>query len=279
MRRLLPLLAALYSPAAAAPPKGSPPEARSIAAAADGLREVLAQRPRVIAFGEYHQKKGASAARSSIRRFTDELLPLLPGQASDLIVETWVTEGNCGEKEKQVVAEVQETTRRPEVTESEVVTLIKRAKAAGITPHILKLTCDEYQDLLGGGTAGEKGKEVDYAKLLFLVNRKLAEKIDELVAARADPAKAIAVYGGALHNDLYPRSELREFVFGPSVHRKVAGRYREVDLFVPEYIEADEGMKREAWYAPYRKQAKPGKAVLVRRRPDSWIIVFPRTAE
>src|SRR5206468_3219648 len=115
-------------------------------------------------------------------------------------------------------------------TESEVVTLMKRAKAAHVQPHILTLTCAAYRALLD-----DKG-EVDYVQLLQTVTDLLRDKILETLAARAKtPDKTILVYGGALHNDVYPRRELAAFTFAPKIQKAVKGKYLEVDLYVPEY--------------------------------------------
>ncbi|HZS36502.1 MAG TPA: hypothetical protein VFF06_06740 [Polyangia bacterium] len=246
-------------------------ELRNFDSPAEALASLLAARPRVIAFGEYHEIKGAAPAKSAIAHFQEEMLEPLKAGGSDLIVETWVTEGNCGKQEKEVVAQVEETTQRPETTESEVVTLMKRAKAINIQPHILKLTCGGYQALLD-----DKG-EVDYVKLLQTVTDLLRDKIMEtLVARAAAPDKTILVYGGAIHNDVYPRRELAAFTFAPKIQKAVKGKYLEVDLYVPEYIDADKELRAEAWYAPLQKLAKPGKATLIRRGPSSYIIVFAR---
>src|SRR5205814_10461462 len=82
---------------------------------------------------------------SSLKHFEDEILQVVAPRASDLVVETWVTEGKCGKTEKAVMKDVQKTTERPVQTEDEVVTLIKRAKAAGVNPHILSVSCREHE--------------------------------------------------------------------------------------------------------------------------------------
>src|SRR4051794_738159 len=75
----------------------------------------------IVAFGEFHQIIGQGEAPSALTHFGGELLaPLLPHMA-DLIVETWVTTGRCGQAETSAVEQVQATTQRPEATESEIV--------------------------------------------------------------------------------------------------------------------------------------------------------------
>jgi hypothetical protein len=234
------------------------------------FKQLLDEKPRVIAFGEYHESKGGAKARSAIARFTTELLAEVAPRASDLIVETWVAAGNCGKAETQAVAKVEEHIQRPETTESEVVTLLKRGKTLGLAPHILTVTCDEYKSIQ------PDGGDIDYIKMLSIITVGLKRQIDAALK-KSPPEKAVLVYGGALHNDLHPRAELRDFTFGPEVRDEVGGRYLEVDLYVPEFIETDKEIVKEPWYPIYKKRAKPGKPTLVKRGAGSYIVVFPRS--
>jgi hypothetical protein len=269
-RRALAAAMVLSGAAAGAKPA---PRLEPFDSPAAALATLLGAKPRVIAFGEYHQIEGAPAVRSSLRHFIDELLPTLAPLATDLILETWVTEGRCGKKEKEVVAKVEEDTQRPKATEDELVTVIEHAKAAGVQPHILTLSCLEYL-LISGGKDG-----IDYIRLLATITDKLRDKIDEVLGERRrQPDKLVLVYGGALHNDLYPRKELRDYSFAKDIQRKVKGRYLEVDVYVPEYIEKDEEVTAEAWYAAWAKMDTT-KTVLVRRGAGSYIIVFARGSQ
>ena len=245
-------------------------ELKSFPSAAEAVQKLLATHPRVIAFGEFHETKDATKARSAIGHFGDELLGLLPPRTSDLIVETWVTEGHCGKQEEEVVAQVEEGTRRPETTETEVVSLIRRAKIAGVRPHVLQLTCDQYNALQ------TPTGELDYVKLLGTVTDVLVRKIDEVLTLRAkNPERTIAVYGGALHNDLFPRKELAAYTFGARFQKKLHGHYLELDLYVPEYIDSDAELTGQPWYPLYRKLPQD-QATLIHRGPASYILVFPR---
>ncbi len=301
---------------------------------ADALTSVLGRAERetglgVVAFGEYHQtnataKKGAPV--SSLRRFSGELFGVLSPRASDIVLETWITDGNCGKQETTAVAKVEKTTERPQNTENELVTLVKQAKAAGVQPHILRLSCDDYKGILA-----DDG-QVDFEKLLGLLTSLLHKKISAIATARSRPAaapsaspaavekagasspapaspppaapttnpasaveaapaqpppaspaapastagKLILVYGGGLHNDLQPRAELAAYTFGPKVMDEQKGRYLEVDLYVPEYIERDPSMVKEPWFALYKKRVRPGQTAVIRRQQGSYIIVFPR---
>jgi hypothetical protein len=232
----------------------------------EALASIVQKRPRVIAFGEYHEVKGAPKVPSAIARFTERLLPRVAAIASEIVVETWVTEGNCGKQEEKVVEQVAETTKRPETTEDEIVTMLKRAKASGLAPNILTVTCKEYRALL------DDAGELDLVRLLRAITVLLARKTTERL--RETPGDhAVLIYGGALHNDVYPRKELRQFSFASELERTTRGRYLEVDLYVPEYIELDKQIAAEPWF----KQIAPDKTTLVKRGANSYILVFPRT--
>ncbi|HEX2573924.1 MAG TPA: hypothetical protein VH877_30530 [Polyangia bacterium] len=259
----------------ARPPAAEDPRASAIQrfdSPAAALGHLLKTRPRVVAFGEYHELEGAPKVPSALRRFTDQLLPVLAPKASDLVVETFVPEGRCGKTEETVVRDVEQTTQRPATTESELVTLLKSAQAAGVGPHILSVSCADYEAVEG------EDEQVDYEKLLLLIKTHLQRKITEVLGRRARDHRIIAVYGGALHNDLYPRPLLSAFTFGAEIRRLTGGRYLEVDLYVPEYIERDEALVREWWYPLAQRKARPGDTVLVRRGPGSYIILLPRTS-
>lgn len=275
-------MAALTTPATARGPageRGEDPRSSAIQrfdSPALALGHLLKTRPRVVAFGEYHEIEGAPKVPSALRRFTDQLLPVLAPQTSDLIVETFVPERRCSKTEeavvRNVVRNVEKTTQRPATTESELVTLLKSAKAAGVGPHILSVPCADYETVEG------EGDEVDYEKLLLLIKTHLQRKITEVLGRRARDRRIVAVYGGALHNDLYPQPLLQPFTFGAEIRRLTGGRYLEVDLYVPEYIERNEALVKEWWYPLSQRKARPGDTLLVRRGAASYIILLPRTS-
>jgi hypothetical protein len=236
--------------------------------------------PIVVGFGELHQQLRTAAIPSALRRFTGEILPLLAPRASDLVVETWVASGRCGEAEARVVEGVAETTERPAATEDEIVALLRRGKEAGVRPHILRVSCADYRALLSSSS----GKTVDFARMLALTRRELEAAIDGVLVdrPRADAAKMIVVYGGALHNDLHPDPALAPFSYGGAVFRATGGRYREIDLYVPEYLAGNAAMRAEAWYPVWERserEGRPGELTVIRRSEASAIIVFPRAAQ
>ena len=68
----------------------------------------------------------------------------------------------------------------------------------------------------------------------------------------------VVVYGGALHNDLYPDPVLARFSYGVAAFRATGGRYRELDLYVPEYLERNSAMQKEPWVPIWRRAAIAG---------------------
>ena len=261
----------LARPAPAPPPVLAPAPA-VVTSAADALRAWLADAAGVVAFGEVHQDAATATTRSALARFADDILPALAPRASHLIVETWMTTGACGKAEARVTADIARTTERPKETESEIVRLLRRAKESGVQPHVLAVTCDEYASLAGG-----KGRRVDYDRLLKLTERHLETAIRQAVLLPRTPARPLVlVYGGALHNDLYPARALAAYAFGPAIFALTHGDYREVDLYVPALVERLAAMRAEPWFAPWQKQARPSDTVVIPRSARSTIVVFPR---
>ncbi len=255
-------------------PAEQPPTVQHFATAALALAKVLETPARVVAFGEYHQTVRTARIPSSLARFSRDLLPVVARTATDLVAETWVADGRCGKRESTVVGQVQATTERPPQTENEVITLLERAKAAGVAPHILPMSCKDYRWVTG------KNGDTDFARMLRLTKERLQSQVLRwLHAAPAEPGdrpRVVVVYGGALHNDLYPTPEDKPYAFGRALFAKTHGQYLEVDLFVPEYILHDKRMAAEPWFPLFKANLARADALLIRRSPRSYIIVFPR---
>ncbi len=303
--------------------------------------------PTVIGVGEYHAVQGRGPkVRSAISRFTESLLPSLKGRAGHLVAETWIKSGRCGQVEKQAVAQIEKEARRPAETEDEVTSMLEKASDLGLEPHILKVECDDYVELL------DAGGELDNVKLLALVTRLLREKALALAArersgprtrgppverpsadrsgsgprtrgppverpsadrsgsgprTRGPPverppadrsgsgprtrgplverppadrsgsgAKAVVLYGGALHNELEPSEDLADFSFAPALRAALGERYRQVTLLVPELVEADPTAHREVWFSCLERYASVSRTLLI-RRGEARFLVFPRT--
>jgi hypothetical protein len=262
--------AVLARPAATIPAAGAP-RAVKVGSAQAAIETLLPDPGGVIAFGEIHQTRATAKVRSSLARFTDEILPAVAPHASHLIVETWITSGQCGADEKHVTEEVARTTERPVETENEIMKLLRRAKELGVAPHVLEVGCDEYKVLASAGGA------VDYDKLLTITNTHLQRAIGQgLLLPRAPGRPLVIVYGGALHNDLFPDPTLAKYTFGRAVHAATRGAYREVDLYVPEMIDATPALKSEPWYRAWQRAGGGASEVVIARSPRSSIVVFRR---
>jgi hypothetical protein len=284
------LLAAQTSPATFADAAVS-----TYPSAAAAVQALLAGNPRVVAFGEYHQQKKTARIPSALRHFTREILPALHTVgATDLVVETWITTGSCGEVERKAVARVDKATQRPASTENEVVTLLRQAKESGIEPRILQVACKDYQAVFASS-------RLDYDRLLRLTRDQLETQIR--AALQRPSSRLVVSYGGAIHNDLRPSNDLTwepskgshalprryaageagglptrlaPYAFGDVIARAVDGKYLEIDLYVPEYIEKDASIRREPWYQQYLRAYRPKLVVVVPRGPGSYALIFPR---
>jgi hypothetical protein len=268
------------------------------ATAAAAVRAALGAAPSavVVGFGEIHQTAATASIPSALRRFTEQILPPLAPAMSHLIVETWMTTGRCGETERAVTADIQKTTERPAATENEIEAVLRRVASAGVTPRILSISCADYQAMRPAG------QPVDYDRTLRVTERAL--EVSTLRALAERRRTFVAVYGGALHNDLHPNPLLAAYSYAPAVMAGTLGRYLEIDLVVPEYVlppptppgkppavalAARRKAERENrgkydWWLAYRSAEKPGPSrqagrsssvLLIRRSPKSFVLVFP----
>lgn len=251
-----------------------PLECRSFASVEAAFRHVLVKRPRVLALGEAHPQRGTEHVEPASRRFGRELLPLLEGQASDIVIELLLSPGNCQQTERQV-AERQAEVTAPQAAsnQNDFVTLGHVTKSQGIVPHALTPTCDQLEPIVqsGGG---------DIAAMLTLVAELSQARIEALLDANAarGAASMVLAYGGALHNDITPRPGRETWTFGPALREKLGEGYVELDLIVPEYIKPDsEVWSALPWVAHYDPARLGDRAVVYRLSPGSYVLVFPVT--
>ncbi|MDP2311005.1 MAG: hypothetical protein Q8P18_33605 [Pseudomonadota bacterium] len=230
---------------------------------------LLASKPRIIGIGEVHATTdgpggSASAGATTLARFTDRLLPVLAPTTTDLVIETWRLDGTCGAQAEQVVAQVETDTKRPEATKSELVLLIEKAVALGVRPHDLVLTCDEYASLT------DAGGEVQYGRLLRLLTGKLG---DYAQGGLDVPDATLVLYGGAVHNDVYPGDDLADYSYGVAARAKGGAAYLELDLYAPELVRGNATLVDPTW-APLLDLTGPDRVVLYERGPGSWILLL-----
>ena len=279
--------AAPASAAAPATPPGAStctsaggPTCFRFATAEDAFRWVLARDPLVIGVGEAHAQRGTENIASSTKRFTDSFLPLLAPRSSDVVVELWAPDPKCMKEVKQVASAQKPVTEvQAETNQNEYLTLGTKAKAAGMTPWLLRPTCDDFSMLADAGADS-------IGAMLGLVKRLTQAKVTQLHARnRADGGaqpKTVIAYGGALHNDLSPPEATREYSFGPELDQLTGGRYVELDLIVPEFVKKTPAWEKLPWYAAFEAERAAGtqldKATLYVVGERSFVLVFPSSA-
>lgn len=238
---------------------------------ASAFARVLADQPLVIGIGETHAQKDKTSAfggnkdtPSTTKLFTDELLPKLQGKSKHLILELWVANGSCGKSEQEVKTKQKEVTQnQAETNQNEFVTLGNASKALGIEPHVLMPSCDEYAAILDAGAG-------DIDQMLTVIGRLSADRITRAVAK--DPDKLVVAYGGAMHNDLFPREGREAWSYGPRIAKLTANRYVELDLIKPQAIGDSPAWKEQPWYAAFHPELQGQKAVLMTVKPHSYVL-------
>jgi hypothetical protein len=225
----------------------------------DAFDVVLQNDPAVLAIGEAHAQRGATVA-SSTKRFTDELLPMLAGRASDLLVELMFPPRGCN-KEVQAAHSVQApvVTQQAETNKSEYAVMGEAARKVGIVPDLLRPTCDDLAAV---------------PRSLEMIARLTTQQAKKMLANRG--AKMVVTYGGALHNDASPPPERASWSYGPALSKEVAGKYVELDVYVPDFITDDENWKKQPWFAEWQAHKSSGKALLVTLAPKSYVLVLKR---
>lgn len=256
----------------------------------DAFRHTLRSKPVILAVGESHAQRGSEAIASSTKRFTEALLPIVAPRASDVVVELWEPNPKCV-KEVKAVASAQRPVveKQAETNQNEFLTLGLKAKEAGMTPWLLRPTCDEFAMLADAGADA-------VGAMLGLVKRLTSTKISQLIEKNTDLArksgrpedadKIVIGYGGALHNDLEPPEATKEWSFGPELDRATGGRYVELDLIVPEFVKKTPQWEKLPWFASFQADEEAAKAAGKRRteatlyvvRERSFVLVFPASS-
>ena len=235
--------------------------------------QVLETNPLVLAVGEAHAQKGTEGIASSTKRFTEDLLPLLPGKASDLVEEVWAPDPKC-KKEVAEVAEKQKpvTQGQAKTTKNEFVMLAEAARKLAIVPWPLRPTCEEYDRIAG---AGDDAVEAMLALTADVTLRTIQARLD---ANRAQGVERMVIaYGGAMHNDLSPRPGRERYSYGPELARATGGRYVELDVFVPEFIRDTDAWRAMPWFPHFDRTRRHDQTTLFRTGPQSFVLIFPNS--
>lgn len=254
------------------------PSCVRFAAPEEAFRWVLAKEPLILAVGEAHAQRGTENIASSTKRFTDMFLPILAaGGATDVVVELWAPNPKCMKEVKQVAsAQKPITDVQAPTNQNEYDVLGTKAKAAGMTPWLLRPTCDDFAMLADAG-ADVVGASLGLVKRL--TQSRLVQLYERNKSDGGASARAVVGYGGALHNDLAPSDAMKEYSFGPELDRLTGGRYIELDLIVPEFVKKTPVWEKLPWFASFEAERASGKpqdkALLYAVGERSFVLVFP----
>lgn len=231
------------------------------------------EKPLVLAIGEAHAQKGATVD-SSTKRFTDELLTVVQGKTSDLVVEAMMPPQGCKPQVEQV-REKQKAATAPQAqtNQSEYVTLGTEARKHGIVPDLLRPSCADLDAI-------EKAGDDAIGASLSTIARLTVGQVDKLLARneKLQQDKMVIAYGGALHNDLAPGKGREDWSYAARLVERTKGRYVEVDLFVPDFIRDDETWRKFEWRAHYDPAAHPDRAVVFHPRDHGYVVILPHKA-
>ena len=245
----------------------------------DACKLALASKPLVVAIGESHAQKAKEGVASSAKRFTDTVLPMVNGKASDLLLEVMqpaklpdggacVATAAAVKKKEQVITNQQAST-----AQNEYLVMGDTAKKLGVIPDLLRPTCEDL-------AAIQKASDDEWLPLQLqtiarLTKAKVGQLLDRNARTPADADKFVITYGGSLHNDVQPPADRADFCFGPDLIKRTGGRYVEIDLYVPDYIEDTDNWKKQEWYPHYDKTKLGAKTTMFRPRENSFVILFP----
>lgn len=231
---------------------------------------VLREKPRILAIGEAHAQAGTAGIRSSTRRFAEQLLPLLAGKAKHVVIELLIA--NCQPRTVSGVTEAQRpvTEQQAPTNQNQFLTLGKYAQRLGIEPEALAPSCAEYEQALSAGADS-------VSRLLTLVRDRTRASVQALLAIPGEETALVLTYGGALHNDLYPRVGQESWSFGPALAAASQGRYVELDLIVPEFVKDTEAWRNQPWFRAFDRERLSRDTLLYRAAPSSFALIFPKT--
>lgn len=235
------------------------------------LSAIVPAGARVLGIGELHSRVDRKSNVSSLAAFT-EVVPELGDKISDLVVETYVVDKKCGKAAVVATQKVEKDVKRPEAVKSEIGKLADAARAAKIQPHAMTLSCKDYEAI-----APAKG-QADPVAMLDITTKELTRITASAIAFRdkqQDKRPWIVVYGGALHNDRFPKEALAIWSYAPAIDKASGDKYVEIDLFVPELAEAEKLFAEEPWL-PLVKVVST-RVVVWQRGERSFVVLLPRS--
>lgn len=253
--------------------------------AAAAFLDATSGNPLVLAIGEAHAPKGATVP-SAAKRFADELLPLLAGRASDLLMELMMPPSGCGEAAAEVKGQQEAvTSHQAETDQNEYVAMGQRARGLRIVPDMLRPTCADLDAIRASDDPIETSLET-IARLCEAQGERLVARDER---SDVDRGRMVILYGGAIHNDLTPPPGFERWSYATKLEPRVGGQLVAIDLIVPEFVEGQDADASKsaadplgllAFWPVYREASKrPGaasKAMLLRTGTKSFVLVFPR---
>jgi hypothetical protein len=241
---------------------------KSFATPQEALQSLLTDKVKVVAVGEAHAQKGTESIPSSTQRFREQLLPLFKGKSEQLIVELMAPNNKCQKETKKVIKKQQVVTKPQKATnQNEYLQLGSDAKKLGITPFLLRPSCEELAAI---DKAGDDAIEQMLKTIASLTEKQVVRSLK----ANGTKQRIVLTYGGALHNDIQPKKGREDWSFGPNLDRQTNEGYLEVDLIVPEFIKDSSTWKALPWYPYYDKQKHGGKVMVMNPAPRSYVIIF-----
>ena len=113
--------------------------------------------------------------------------------------------------------------------------------------------------------------------MLSMITRLTSQKARELLQRNesAGSPKMVVAYGGALHNDLVPQKGREEWSYGPELSALTSGKYVEIDLIVPQFIQDTPSWGALPWFPYFDKETHPDKVTLYQPSPGSYVLIFP----
>jgi hypothetical protein len=218
---------------------------------------------KVYAVGEYHPTKRTQVGPSPLARFTSDIIDQMMPRARHLVVEAW-TDTGCSGAGQRAQLQVAQAIGRPPAQTTDIEALVMKSAKNRLATHGLQMTCIERGALL------DRMGHVDFLRLLELVTEKLQATTKALVS----DDRAVIVYGGALHNDLYPRWPLGALSYAEPLQQDLGGGVVEIDLIVPEVVAPLAMIRNEGWF-PLLGRSAPGRTLVWERGPGSYVLILP----
>lgn len=260
------------SPAPSASPEAGcgPLGCRLYDNAATALGHAIETRPLVIGFGEAHAPKGTGSVESSAVRFAETLLPIFRGRASDILLELMLPPQGCAKRvESAKTRQKPITEQQADTDQAEYLKIGDAARNLGIVPDLLRPSCDDLDAIAKAGDDA-------VATSLDTIRRLTVKQVRALLARPDhDPAQAILVYGGALHNDPAPPEQRAGWSYARDLADAVRGKYVAIDLFVPQFVQDDDSWRAFDWFPYYDRASHSSKATMFHPSPDLYVIIFP----